>query len=83
MKKFHLKVRVRLKDGILDPEAIAISRALERLEFSSIKKLKTEKIFHLEIESESESHALDQAREAASKLLANVVMENFDVEAIS
>jgi phosphoribosylformylglycinamidine synthase len=83
MKKFHLKVRIRLKDGILDPEAIAISKALERLEFSSIKKLKTEKVFHLEIEAESEAQALDQAREAATKLLTNVVMENFDVEALS
>lgn len=80
MKTFHLDIRVRLKEGILDPQAEAVTTALKRLDFKGIEKLRVEKIFSVDLKAESESQAVSMAREMANKLLANVVMENFEVE---
>lgn len=82
MKKFKVKVRVRLKEGILDPQSEAILRALHSLEFKSVESVSLEKSFDLEISSETEGQALELARTAAQRLLANLVMEDFDVECV-
>ena len=80
MSVFNLKLRVRLKEGILDPEAQAIESALHRLGFSGLRRLQQEKTFLLEIEADSEGSAKEQARKMANDLLANLVMEDFEIE---
>lgn len=80
MSTFTVHVRVRFKEGILDPQAEAISTALKRLDFKSVESLRVEKNFVIQLKAESESQAVATAREMANKLLANVVMESFDVE---
>lgn len=80
MKDFDVCVRIGLKEGILDPQAEAIQAALQRLEFSGVKDFKLRKEFVLKLEAESEAEALERGRAMASKLLANLVMENYEVE---
>jgi len=83
MKDHRVRVRVRFKDGILDPQAEVIYRQIHQMEFSSVESVTCEKSFVLVIQAESEAKALDISREVAQKLLVNVVMESFEVEAIS
>lgn len=78
--RFIASIRVILKDGVLDPQGETIGRALHDLGFNSIIKTSTGKIFRLEIDAETEVDAKKAASEAASKLLANPVIERYEVE---
>ena len=80
MKRFELRIRVKLKEGILDPQAEAILKALHSLEYSQVKKIDCEKTFVVFLEAEDEASAIRLGREMAQNLLANLVMENFEVE---
>ncbi len=80
MKSYRLRVHVKYKEGILDPQAEAITHALESLEFKGIEKLECEKSFLIQLKAESEADAISQGRKMAQDLLANLVMENFEVE---
>ena len=62
--KFLTNVIVTLKDGVLDPQGQTIGRALNDLGFDSVVRIRTGKIFRLEIESESEDKAKTIASDA-------------------
>ena len=82
MTTFQLRIRVGFKDGILDPQAEAIVSSLKRLDFKSLESVQVQKLFLVSLSAESESQAVAMGREMAQKLLANVVMENYEVEVI-
>jgi len=79
MKTMTVEIRVRFKDGILDPQAEAITTSLKRLDFKGVESIRVEKLFVAKVNAETESQAIGMGREMANKLLANVVMENFEV----
>jgi len=78
--KFKADVKVNLKEGVLDPQGQTIGRALSDLGFEAVLGVRTGKVFALEIEAESEAEAREIAGNAAVKLLANPVIEAFEVE---
>ncbi len=78
--KLQISVKVSLKEGVLDPQGQAIGNALTDLGFHDIIKVITGKIFILDIEAESEADAKKAASDAADKLLANPVIEKFEIE---
>jgi phosphoribosylformylglycinamidine synthase len=80
MKDFKLRVRVRFKEGILDPQSEVIFQKLKQMEFEALQFVECEKSFLLGLKAEDESEATDLARQMAQQLLANVVMEIFEVE---
>jgi phosphoribosylformylglycinamidine synthase len=80
--RFVASVRVFLKDGVLDPQGETIGRALKDLGFTAIIKTNTGKIFRLEIDAETEALAKKIAVDAATKLLANPIIERYDVEVL-
>ncbi len=80
--KFIANINVSLKEGVLDPQGVTIGRALQELGFDSVIKTSTGKFFRLEIEAETEADAKRIAGEAASKLLANPVIERYEVEVV-
>jgi phosphoribosylformylglycinamidine synthase len=80
--KFQTKVTVSLKDGVLDPQGKTIGNALKELGFDNILKVNTGKIFILEIDAETESEAIQIASDAASRLLANPIIEQFKAEVL-
>jgi len=82
MKNYSVQIRVRFKDGILDPQSEAIATALKRLNFKSVAGVRVDKIYVVELQAENENQAAQLGREMANKILANVVMENFEVEVL-
>jgi phosphoribosylformylglycinamidine synthase len=80
--RFFANIKVNLKDGVLDPQGETIGRALRDLGFGNILKTSTGKVFRLEIDADTEADARKIAAEAAGKLLANPVIERFDVEVV-
>ena len=71
-------VEVMPKPEILDPQGKAVTGALARLGFPGIS-VRQGKRFELELDGELTDERLAQVREAAEKLLANTVIETFEV----
>ncbi|QLQ15129.1 MAG: phosphoribosylformylglycinamidine synthase subunit PurS [Micropruina sp.] len=71
-------VDVMPKPEILDPQGKAVTGALKRLGFDGLA-VRQGKRFEVEIDGEITDERLAQVREAAEKLLANTVIETFDV----
>jgi phosphoribosylformylglycinamidine synthase subunit PurS len=76
------RVTVTLKSGILDPQGKAIEGALKSLGVSGIASVRQGKVFDIEIEADDGDGAEAALRNAAEKLLANTVIENYRIELI-
>ena len=74
------RVVVTLKDGILDPQGKAIEGALKSLGIAGIDSVRQGKIFEIEVATADRTAATGLLRGACEKLLANQVIENFQVE---
>ena len=72
-----VRVHVTLKNGVLDPQGKAIRHALEGLGFSGINDVRAGKLIELDV-AEGTSDA--ELEEMCRKLLANIVIENYQVE---
>ena len=73
-------VNVMPKPEILDPQGKAVTGALKRLGFEGLT-VRQGKRFENEADGEVTPEVLAQIEEAADKLLANTVIESFDVVA--
>ena len=72
-------VDVMLKPEILDPQGKAVGRAAERLGYEGISAVRQGKRFELEVDGPLDDAAIDRIRALAESLLANTVIEDFDV----
>lgn len=79
MKTFTIIIDVKLKDAILDPKGKAAQHALNNSGFTEIKSVRIGKQIVLTIEAESDSMAVAKAEEAAEKILANPVIEDYSI----
>ena len=68
------RVLVRPKAGILDPQGIAVERALPALGFAGIGNVHVGRMIELDVEDEAQLDDLCQ------KLLANPLIEDFEIE---
>jgi phosphoribosylformylglycinamidine synthase PurS subunit len=76
------RVTVTLKIGILDPQGKAIEGALRSLGVEGVASVRQGKVFDVEIETADPKKAEALLKEAADKLLANTVIENYRVEVV-
>jgi len=76
------RVIVTLKDGILDPQGKAIEGALKALGIDGIDSVRQGKIFEMELATDDRTAPSGVLRGACEKLLANQVIENFQVELV-
>ncbi|BAT59763.1 phosphoribosylformylglycinamidine synthase subunit PurS [Variibacter gotjawalensis] len=74
------RVTVTLKPSILDPQGKAIEGALKSLGVGGIASVRQGKIFEIEVEGGDKAKAEAALKQAADKLLANTVIENYRVE---
>jgi phosphoribosylformylglycinamidine synthase len=72
-------VKVMLKGGVLDPQGKAIADALHRLGYTSVTDVRAGKLFRIEVDTADSDHAREVGREMARQLLANPVIEDFEV----
>jgi len=69
-----------LKNGVLDPQGKAVHHGLDALGFKNVKDVRVGKQIVIDIESEDENKAIEEVKEMCEKLLANTVIENYEVE---
>jgi phosphoribosylformylglycinamidine synthase PurS subunit len=67
------RVLIRPKAGILDPQGIAVERALPALGFSGVENVHVGRLVELDIEDASQLDAMCQ------KLLANPLIEDYEI----
>jgi phosphoribosylformylglycinamidine synthase subunit PurS len=72
-------VTVMLKNGVLDPQGKAIGHALNNLGFASVGEVRAGKVFELELTETDPGRARAQAEDMAQRLLANTIIESFQV----
>jgi len=77
---FKANITITLRSSILDPQGKATHHALGELGFKSIQSVRIGKFVELEIDAASKSEAASLAENACKELLANSVMEDYQVE---
>jgi phosphoribosylformylglycinamidine synthase len=75
-------VKVKLKSGILDPQGKAVNNALHHLGYTEIQNVRIGKLIELEIEGKNGTDIQNRIQEASHKLLANPVIEDYEIEII-
>ena len=76
---YKAKVNVTLRPSILDPKGKAAHQALQNLGLNDVKQVRIGKYIELEVDAESEEAARNTVEAACTKLLANEVMEDFEI----
>ena len=74
-------VLVRPKDGILDPQGDAVGSALGHLGFE-VSDARVGKVIDLEVEATDEATAKAEVERMCERLLANPLIESYEVEIV-
>ncbi len=82
MVPFHpmlAKVHITLKNGVLDPQGKAIHSALNQLGFEGVSNVNLGKYLEITLDTMPEMEAKKKVREMCEKLLANTVIESYQI----
>ena len=74
------RVFVTLKNGVLDPQGKAIGHALNGLGFGAVGEVRQGKVIDLELSETDEAKARSDLKTMCEKLLANTVIEKYEIE---
>ena len=76
---FSAEVKVMPLKELLDPQGKAVSDGLKNLGIKNINDVRIGKHINLQIEAATKDEAFAIAEDAAKKLLANQVMEQYEI----
>jgi phosphoribosylformylglycinamidine synthase len=79
---YKAKVTITLRKSILDPQGKATHHALQNLGLQDVSEVRIGKMIELNINAESKEKAYEVAETASEKLLANPVMEDYEIEVV-
>jgi phosphoribosylformylglycinamidine synthase subunit PurS len=74
-------VLVRPKAGILDPQGDAVQSSLRQLGFA-VETARVGRVVALELEAASPGEARDEVERMCAELLANPLIESFDIQLV-
>jgi phosphoribosylformylglycinamidine synthase subunit PurS len=74
------RVHVMLKNGVLDPQGKAIAHALASLGFAGVNEVRQGKVIDLDLAEGDASRARAAVEAMCQKLLANTVIESYQIE---
>ncbi len=74
------RVFVTLKNGVLDPQGKAIGHALNGLGFANVGDVRQGKVIDIELSERNEVKARASLKDMCEKLLANTVIEKYEIE---
>ncbi len=76
----RIKIFVRLKEGVLDPQGKAVERSLHSLGYQEVRDVRVGKYIEISLDAPSRPAAEAKIREMCDKLLANPVIEDYRFE---
>ena len=74
------RIKITLKNGVLDPQGKAIEGALSSLGFSGVDNVRQGKFIELDVDAKNADEAQASVEAMCEKLLSNTVIENYRVE---
>jgi len=75
-------VNVYLKEGVLDPQGKAVHHALGALGFENVSNVRVGKQIVLDLQSSSKEEAEQEVEKMCETLLANTVIEDYNIEIV-
>ncbi|WP_456431151.1 phosphoribosylformylglycinamidine synthase subunit PurS [Nitratifractor sp.] len=75
-------VNVYLKEGVLDPQGKAVHHALGSLGFTNVREVRVGKQIVLDLDADDPEAARKEVEKMAETLLANTVIEDYDIEIV-
>ena len=75
-------VNIALKNGVLDPQGKAVHHALTALKFKEVNDVRIGKQIILELQGDDADKAKKEVETMCEELLANTVIEDYDIEII-
>lgn len=80
VKEFIVKVEVKLKPVILDPQGKTVLMALHNLGYIEVQETRIGKLIEMKIKDESANKVKERVQEMCKRLLANPVIEDFVIK---
>jgi len=74
------RVFVTLKNGVLDPQGKAIGHALNGLGFQEVGHVRQGKVIDIDLKESNAEQASSRLKEMCEKLLANTIIEKYEIE---
>jgi phosphoribosylformylglycinamidine synthase subunit PurS len=79
MARYEARIDVTHLPGILDPQGATVERALPALGYTNVTQVSVGKSIRLVVEADSAAGARAQVDEMCHRLLANPVIEAFEI----
>ena len=79
---FQVQIKVMPLKDLLDPQGKAVLGGLHNLSMLGVKDVRVGKNITLQIDADNEALAIEIAETASKQLLANAVMEYFEIEVL-
>jgi len=77
--KFLAEIEILPKKGLLDPQGKAVTQSMPRIGIDNVSEVRIGRYITLDIDADDASKAEETAHIAAKKLLANLIMEDYQV----
>ena len=77
--KFKAEIEILPKKGLLDPQGKAVLQSMPRIGADNVTEVSVGRFITLEIDAENASKAEETAELASKKLLANLIMESYNI----
>lgn len=74
------RIHITLKNGVLDPQGKATEQALGGLGFAGINGVRQGKYLEMDLAEDDKTKARSTVEAMCEKLLANTVIENYEIE---
>ncbi len=80
MLTYKASIKITLRNGILDVQGKAVEKALHSIGYDTINNVRIGKYITLIIQAETEELAFDKTNSACRELIANPIIEDFEIE---
>lgn len=74
------RIHITLKHGVLDPQGKAVGQALAALGFAGVGDVRQGKVIDVELAETDPGRARESLREMCERLLANTVIEDYEID---
>ena len=74
-----ISVIITLKKDVLDPQGKVIHQTLDGMGFDDVKEVRQGKYFEIDTKEDDPKKAKNKVEDMCKKLLANLVIENYNI----
>jgi phosphoribosylformylglycinamidine synthase subunit PurS len=83
MSRYRVAVHIVPRRGLLDPQGKAVADALHTLGFSTVRDVHVGRHIVVEMDAADTASAEGSTRDMCQRLLANPVIEDFEIASVS